>query len=386
MFSKFLLIVGITVILFLAGGFFLPRYVHVERSLEIERPAAPVFALLNSYKTFASWSPWAERDPDARYEFTGPEAGVGARMSWSGDPRLVGSGWQEIIESVPHSLVRTRMFFDQQGAAESYFRLDETPRGVMVTWAFDTDLTEGQSLLGGLLARYFGLMFDRWIGSDYEQGLARLKQYAESLPVTRPPRAEIEVIEVAPQPVLYRRIGNPAGGNPDAEAGIAESLAHAFAAIDAYMVEQGLSPAGRPMAINHSGGQGYELLAAIPVSGPAIDGAGSPADDAGPSARDGDSAAEVATAGGMQPELAENDGEPILSGYSPAGRAVRIVHRGPYNRMADSYQKLAAYMEVHDLSEGDYSWEQYVSDPASVQESELLTHIYFLVSAASGPQ
>ena len=107
MFSKFLSIVGITALLFLVGGFFLPRFVHVERSLEIEMAAAPVFSLLNSYSTFASWSPWAERDPDANYEFSGPEAGVGARMSWSGDPRLVGSGWQEITESIPHSLVRT---------------------------------------------------------------------------------------------------------------------------------------------------------------------------------------------------------------------------------------------------------------------------------------
>jgi len=346
MFSRFLIIVGVIIGLFLAGGFFLPRYVHVERSLEIERPAAPVFALLNSYKTFASWSPWAERDPDARYEFTGPEAGVGARMSWSGDPRLVGSGWQEITQSVPHSLVRTRLFFDQQGAAESYFRLDETAGGVTVTWGFDTDLTEGQSFLGGLLARYFGLMFDRWIGSDYEQGLARLKDYAESLPVARPPRAEIEVVEVPPQDILFLRVGEPGAANLELDAGIAESLAVAFDEIVAWMNENDVVMAGRPMTINHSGGEtGYELLAAIPIEVPPDETAGR-----------------------------------IMAGTSPSGQAVRIIHRGSYARMATSYQKLSAYMDVHDLREGEYSWEHYLSDPAETPESELVTYIYYQVS------
>jgi len=346
MFSKFLLIVGLTIGLFLAGGFFLPRYVHVERSLEIERPPAPVFALINSYKTFASWSPWAERDPDAHYEFTGPEAGVGARMSWSGDPRLVGSGWQEITESVPHSLVRTRLFFDQQGAAESYFQLEETENGVMVTWGFDSDLSGGQSFLGGLLARYFGLMFDRWIGSDYEQGLARLKAYAESLPVARPPRAEIEMVQVEPQTILFVQVGEPGGGGLDKGIGLAESLDEAFIQIEAYMEEQAIVAAGRPMVINHSGGEnGYELLAAIPI-------------EAAPD------------------ELAPH----IMAGTSPTGPAVRIIHRGPYSGMVTSYQKLTAYMDVHDLTEGEYSWEHYISDPAETPENELVTYIFYQVA------
>jgi effector-binding domain-containing protein len=351
MFSKFLLIVGLIVGLFLAGGFFLPRYVHVERSLEIERPAAPVFALLNSYKTFASWSPWAERDPDARYEFTGPETGVGARMSWSGDPRLVGSGWQEIIESVPHSLVRTRLFFDQQGAAESYFQLDETEKGVMVTWGFDTDLADGQSFLGGLLARYFGLMFDRWIGSDYEQGLSRLKVYAESLPVSKPPKAEIEVVEVEPQTILFVRVGEPGDDELDNGNNLIESLDQAFGEITAYMAEHAIVMAGRPMVINHSGGgTGYELLAAIPVE--------TVPDETTP----------------------DEPAERIMVGMSPAGPAVRIIHRGPYSGMVASYQKLSAYMDVHDLTEGDYSWEHYISDPAETPDNELVTHIFYQVA------
>jgi len=172
MFRKILFIIGIIFVVFLLGGMLLPRYVHVERSIEIERPASTVFVLLNGYGMFTSWSPWAARDPDAVYEYSGPASGVGARMNWSGDPRLVGNGWQEITGSEPYSMVRTHLDFDQQGQADAYFQISEAGSGVHLTWGFDTDLLEGQSFMGGIFAKYFGLFFDQWIGSDYEQGLA----------------------------------------------------------------------------------------------------------------------------------------------------------------------------------------------------------------------
>ena len=134
MLRKILSIVSILLVLFLLAGILLPRHVHIERSIAIERPAATIFVLLNSYKTFTAWSPWAAKDPDAVYEYSGPASGVGARMSWSGDPRLVGNGWQEIIASQPYSMVRTHLDFDQQGQADAYFQISEAASGVHLTW------------------------------------------------------------------------------------------------------------------------------------------------------------------------------------------------------------------------------------------------------------
>jgi len=69
----------------------------------------------------------------------------------------------------------------------------------------------------------------------------------------------------------------------------------------------------------------------------------------------------------------------VLTGQSPAGRALRVIHRGPYDRMAPTYAKLAAWMAAHGLSEGHVSWEQYVSDPGETPPEALITHIYFLL-------
>jgi AraC family transcriptional regulator len=70
----------------------------------------------------------------------------------------------------------------------------------------------------------------------------------------------------------------------------------------------------------------------------------------------------------------------VRTGHSPAGRAVRAVHRGPYDRMGPTYEQLAAWMAAHGVAEGDVSWEQYISDPGETAPDELITHIYFLIA------
>ncbi len=156
------------------GGFLLPTEQFVSRSVVINADQDDVFTLVNDYRQFNRWSPWAERDPDAEYEFSGPDAGVGARMSWSSEDPNVGSGTQEIIEVDPGSRVRTRLTFEGfESASYSTFRLKPVDAGTRVTWEFEANL---DSLVG----RYMGLMMDKWVGADYEQGLAQLKEVAET--------------------------------------------------------------------------------------------------------------------------------------------------------------------------------------------------------------
>ncbi len=341
MLRKILSVTGILFGLFLIGGMLLPRYVHIERSIEIERPASTIFVLLNGYKTFTAWSPWAAKDPAAVYEYSGPASGVGARMSWSGDPRLVGNGWQEITGSQPYSMVRTHLDFEQQGRADAYFQISEAGSGVHLTWGFDTDLVEGQGFLGGILAKYFGLFFDQWIGSDYEQGLANLKVFAESLPAADFSDLNVEALDAEALDILYVSTG--AGQNPDK---IADVLDAAYREISAFITDNELEVTGGRMAITRAWDEGgYQFDAAIPVV--------------------------------MKPvELTGN----VRAGQSPSGPSLRVVHRGPYERMTPSYEKLAAYMAAHGLREGSVSWETYVSDPAHTPGDDLITHIYFQIA------
>ena len=165
-------LVGLVVVLAVVG-FLLPSSVHVERSITVGAPPDAVFELVNSFENFNKWSPWYQRDPNAEYRYEGPAAGVGAKMYWSSEQRDVGSGSQEIIESQPGRLVRTALDFGAQGTATAYFQLEPQGDGTQVTWGFDSEF--GNNLIG----RYMGLLFDKWIGADYERGLDSMKRLAE---------------------------------------------------------------------------------------------------------------------------------------------------------------------------------------------------------------
>jgi hypothetical protein len=173
MIRKILKYAGLAIVVAIAIAYILPGSVRVERATVIEAAPSDVFELVNSFDAFNKWSPWYERDPDGDYRIEGPESGVGARMIWASEKPDVGEGSQEIIESVPDKLVRTKLDFGAMGEAKASFELEPRGEHTKLVWGFDTEL--------GLnpVSRYFGLMFDKWIGKDYEHGLSKLKALAE---------------------------------------------------------------------------------------------------------------------------------------------------------------------------------------------------------------
>ena len=337
--------VGIVFLLLIAAfvvtGYLLPRQVHVERSITIDRPASMMFELLNSYRHFNEWSPWAKRDPTARFIVSGPESGAGARMSWVGEPHLVGSGWQEIVASKPYEQIDIKLDFDDQVEADTGFGLVQQENATRVTWSFDSDLTEGMNFFNSFLARYYGLLFDRWMGGDYEAGLANLKQFAESLPASEFSPLTIERVDVVAQNILY--VTSSSSQDP---ADIALAMSAAYAEISAFMGQNSLTMNGQPMAITRAWEEGaYQFDAAIPVDYIPLNLSGS-----------------------------------IKSGLSPAGSAVRAVHRGGYDEMMPTYTKLSAYISAHGLRQGEVSWEHYITDPGGTETTEIITHVYIMLA------
>jgi carbon monoxide dehydrogenase subunit G len=171
--KKTLLVVGAFTVVLVAVGFMLPRHVRVERAVTIGAPAADVFPLINDFSNFNKWSPWAILDPAAQYAFEGPARGIGAKLSWVGDPATIGSGQQAIVASEPDRLVKIDITFGNRYGAMMTYRLAPEGSGTRVTWTVETDV--GRNPVG----RYFGLMFDVMIGGDCSRGLVRLKELAE---------------------------------------------------------------------------------------------------------------------------------------------------------------------------------------------------------------
>ncbi len=166
-------LVAITVILAVISPF-LPKGVNVQRSITMRGEASNVFAYVNSLKKFHEWSPWTLRDPDLAPEFSGPEEGVGATMSWTSDVPGVGTGSQEIVESRRDEYVKVTLDFGDGGNGIADFRILSEDNRTRIVWGFRTDLGYNP------IARYMGLMIDTWVGDEYDIGLARLKSLVET--------------------------------------------------------------------------------------------------------------------------------------------------------------------------------------------------------------
>ncbi|WP_223671278.1 SRPBCC family protein [Kangiella shandongensis] len=174
--KSLLLIIAAIAIVLIVVGLFLPQKAHVERSITVDAPRDAVFQQVNTFKDYNSWSPWYQRDPNAKYEFTGPESGVGAKMAWESDNSQVGNGSQEIVESDYPSHVKTKLLFGEDpNPGYAVFTLEEIDvQKTKLTWSFDADF--GYNIMG----RYFGVFMDDMLGPDYEKGLQSLKQKIEN--------------------------------------------------------------------------------------------------------------------------------------------------------------------------------------------------------------
>jgi carbon monoxide dehydrogenase subunit G len=158
------------VVIFLGGAYLLPGEAVVQRQVQIAAPPEKVYAVLAAIKRFNDFSPWFEMDPASKISFTGPDSGTGQKMSW--ESAKLGNGSMTIVEVEPNRRVGTELDFGAMGKATASFDLAPVDGGTAVTWGFKSELDNP-------LQRWFGLMMERWVGPDYQRGLAKLKALVE---------------------------------------------------------------------------------------------------------------------------------------------------------------------------------------------------------------
>lgn len=332
--KAFLIVLVVLIAAAAGGGLLLPRRIHVERSITVAAPRTTVFALVNGFKTFNKWSPWYAMDPGAKYSYQGPDAGVGAKLSWVGSPKTVGRGSQEILESDPPTRVRTKLDFGPKGGAFGQFLLSGAGESTKIVWGFETDLG------GNPFGRYFGLLFDRMIGKDFEAGLAALKKYAEGLPKADFADLETEVLDVSPATVAY--VATTCAKDENA---ISSAIDSAYGHVARYLASEKLKQAGPRIMINTKWqGDRYEFDAAIPVD--------------------------------REPATPVPPGSPVQIKRTYAGKAVRATHSGSYQKLPEVYEKLFAFVAAHGYQLNGPPWDEYVSDPANTPDDRLVTRVY----------
>jgi effector-binding domain-containing protein len=153
---------------------------------------------------------------------------------------------------------------------------------------------------------------------------------------------------VAVKPALALQFATGCGTDPKE---IADAMGQAFGVLQQFAQEHAVQFAGPPRSIYTGYGEGgTEFIVAMPIAG-------------APSGAGGEGPVEV--------------------GEIPGGNALRFVHKGPYPQLMETYEKITAWMKAEGMIESDADWakympmwEEYVNDPMSTPEAELITQIY----------
>jgi effector-binding domain-containing protein len=338
----------LVVVLLLVGGVFaygltLPNASHVQRSTTIDAPACTIYAQLDNFRNFNSWSPWLQRDPNAKITIEGPPRGVGAKQSWASTDPQIGSGSQEIVADKGCSELKSRIVF--AGFDDNHyiatFTLSPRSQGTDVAWALDGEF--GGNIVNQVMSRYFAKAMAKGAEDDFDRGLANLKKVAESLPKTDFAALKAEALEIKPI-----TIAAVAGHSTTESADIGKAYAESYAKIMGFLKANNLSEAGPPLAIARKWDEAaktFDFDAGIPVD---------------------------------RSDIPPADGEVHLM-QTYGGPALKITHTGPYEDLSKTYAMIKAYMEAYGYEKAGDEWEQYVSDPGKTSPAELVTLIYYPV-------
>lgn len=152
-----------------------PDRFRVERSLLVDAPAEPIYALIEDFHAWRRWSPFEELDPNLTRTYKGPPRGLGAVYEWSGN-RKAGEGRMEITEALPPNRLTIDLEFLKpfESRTVTEFTIDPRETGTEVTWAM-----HGPNTLASKIMQSFVSM-DRMAGGDFEKGLAKLKGIVEN--------------------------------------------------------------------------------------------------------------------------------------------------------------------------------------------------------------
>jgi hypothetical protein len=166
--------IAIVIVLILAST--KPATFSIRRSAVMQAPAEAVFPLINNFQQWAKWSPWENKDPAMKRDYSGAESGNGAVYAWDGN-KNVGSGRMEILDASSPSKITIKLDFfkpfEGHNTAEFTFVPERDASATNVIWVM-----QGPSSFVSKVMQVF-MDLDKMIGKDFEAGLANLKTLTE---------------------------------------------------------------------------------------------------------------------------------------------------------------------------------------------------------------
>ncbi|MGH6817330.1 MAG: GyrI-like domain-containing protein [Methylovirgula sp.] len=124
------------------------------------------------------------------------------------------------------------------------------------------------------------------------------------------------------------------------------SIKDALAKIKGALDKAGLKPAGSPFTVfTQTDDNGFSYEAMVPLA--------------------------------AKPAGELSDG--VQLGSSPSGKAIKFHHRGPYDDIDSTYDRITTYLDEKDLEARDFFIEEYLTDLTSSEDPNLAVDIYVFI-------
>ena len=305
----------------------------VERSVTINASVDAVKAAISDHKVFHdSWSPWTEKDPDAKMTYEGEAGKPGHKMSWDSQVKDVGKGSMTLNGFNGDSILQT-LHFDDFGDSKVYHIVKSENNMVNVTWGMQS---QTPFFFRGMM---MFMNMDAMIGPDYEKGLNKLKTYLESMPAA-PAAANYEVKELDWTAKTF--VGKKSVVTFDKIASFyGENLGKIMGELGKNKIEPNMAPLGIFWTFDEQKQQ-TEMAAAISV-----------------------------------PTGTK------LKGYEvwdvPASKVLHVVYYGDYSKTMPAHAAIGEYMKKNNMQQS-LVIEEYANDPQEVKDTaQWITNIYYIL-------
>lgn len=324
---KFIGILLLVVIVLGAIGWFIPSKLDVSTSATIDRPASMVMNQVVDFSNFTEWDPWSEMDSTVKYTFEGEPGAVGHKYSWSSE--AMGEGSMEIA-SIEGGEVHMNLVFggDWDSPFDVVFNFEEMEESTKVTWS-----------MHGEVNMTMGLFMNGAIEQNFTDGLSNLKERVEAMPMPAP--IEVSVVDFPERTYIAVReltswsdIGNMFTNN----------LGTVYGAVMAAGLEMTTQPSGLFYTWDEENQQ-TDMAAGVGVAN-----------------------ADAAVDG-------------FVSLTEGGGQALFVAFLGSYDDSGNAHYAIEEYAKQNGITLSGVAIEEYMNDPTTVEESEILTHIYYPIAS-----
>lgn len=303
----------------------MPAY-HVSKTISLNVAPAVAFAKVCDFRQWKNWSPWLILDPECQVTY----ADDGRQYAWDGP--VAGAGEIKVTTVQEPSRLECALSFYKPFKAEAQvaFQLAQQEGGTEITWTMDGSLPWFLFFLKGMMTAC--------LGSDYERGLAMLKDDLELGSV--PSALDFKGVQ------HYEDVSYVGLTRECAVAEIGPDMEQAFGKLQQAVEAGQFSPQGAPLSIYHK----WDMVkgrtrytAALPVA-----------------------AAPKVLADGL------------VAGELAGGKAYVIDHTGPYRHLGNGWAAAMMHARARKFKGSCQvpPFEVYVNDPAEVPEAELVTRIH----------